>query len=377
MTLKTSFKSSRNAAVYISCFSLLSLNMLNAVTFSASADDDLPWDAKDYAWTLFGGQLRSKIVAKVADRYTSLQGNEWIVDIALDSGYGAYQNIAYCLENMPDMSIPFDNLQNGFSYGGIYQYPAGQHEYVNFTMSPSHMGYNGTDFRYNIYGNQSYIASFPSGRNTLFELDGGRRVETGKSNYTDIDIPPHTLSAGGGEIATLSWTAVMMYSYIEDAVYPSTPTFNYYENPTSQYPDAGIMYVPGSYLRIYSFTDRINFSDFGVSDWSSLSNVMDSIKNWADTNYPDIEPLVPYPDFSGGGTVGDYTLPSLIYPPDLPLETFPALEMPTIPDNVMSSVSNGIGFHFSMLNKIVEKFNIQWLVVLMLIIALFFMIFAR
>lgn len=108
-------------------------------------------------------------------------------------------------------------------------------------------------------------------------------------------------------------------------------------------------------------------ADFNINDWQ---DAIDTINQ----NYPDILPSDRFPDIVPPLTP---SIPSFTLPPDLPSNSFPVMTVPDVPSNVLEKANSSISFHFDLLDKIANKFNVSWLFVLMLLLSLFLYIIAR
>lgn len=127
----------------------------------------------------------------------------------------------------------------------------------------------------------------------------------------------------------------------------------------------------------YHSYDRLKSYGVVAGEPASYALAFDNIVN----EYPDEYRMYPIPHPNSDNPdlpdLPNADIPSFVLPPDLPYETFPAMTMPEVNQSALESAKNGVVAHFSLLTHIIEEFNLQWLVVVMLMLGLFLMIFAR
>lgn len=323
-------------------------------------------------WANYGGSV---LEGYILSNYTSLGQSGWAVEAMKLGVVEGYKNVSWAIQNYSNsnVSISYDSIANTLFGSGIVIIDS-SHCVCTVSGNNNSISYYTSPFEFRTYSavGRMYTIS-GSEANTIYCSGGAPYFCFVRADNSSLSVQYNlsSLTAGRGNYDNDTPFIKLFKSSNYIPTYVTTgKTFT--EIPVGSDSTAGSVNVYSPMLALYSTFQTLPFAG-SVSDWSNPQNAIDALNNYVAEKYPDYVDENPIPDFD----LGSVTLPGFVLPPDLPLETFPMIEMPTVPPTVLENVTSGISFHFKLLEQIVEKFNIQWLVILMLILGLFFMIFAR
>lgn len=365
--------------IFLSCFIALLSNMYcNSVYVKAQ---DLPYDTPELIFT-WGQNGYNIIEGYVLSNYTSLGQSGWAVEAMKLGVTQGVSNVAYCLSENLISGLELSSVANGGAFVG-YSFLDSNYATSTISYSPATYSFTSNSMEggsislLHLVGSDTVTPALSSNSSSY------RVYASGGTNPSYLSLDYFGQNYGLFRVYSSQSNGNYSLSFYGDKTSSSTSSASYRSSTTpltrnEVVVDGDLVGYQPTYIispNLIITTPPISFSDLDVSNWNDPNSIIEGIDKWAELNYPDYVSPVPLPEFDS--TIPDYNLPSFVLPPDLPVETFPEISIPDTEPDFMSSLSNGISAHFTLLNALLDKFNIQWLVVLMLFIGLFLYIFAR